>query len=144
MELNRLKAFGSAYAEAWCSQNPGSVAAFYAEDGSLTVNGGPPAAGRLAIAEVARGFMSAFPDMQVAMDDVVIDAHGTAFHWTLTGTNAGPGGTGKRVRITGREVWQFDSQGLIKQSTGQFDGAEYERQLKFGVDDLSALVARRH
>jgi uncharacterized protein (TIGR02246 family) len=142
MDLNKLKAFGSAYAKAWCRQDPESVATFYAEDGSLTVNGGPPAAGRTAIADVARGFMSAFPDMEVTMDDVVTDSSGTAFHWTLTGTNAGPGGTGRRVRISGRELWQFDSGGLIAQSTGQFDSAEYERQLKFGVDDLSTLIAR--
>ena len=52
------------------------------------------------------------------------------FHWTLTGTNAGPGGTGRRVQISGYEVWRFDNQGLIAESKGHFDAAEYERQLK--------------
>jgi hypothetical protein len=33
--------FAKRYAEAWCSQNPQSVAAFFAENGSLTVNDGP-------------------------------------------------------------------------------------------------------
>jgi hypothetical protein len=56
-----------------------------------------------------------------------------AFHWTLTGTNTGPGGTRKRVRISGYELWQFDNAGLIENSKGHFDSAEYERQLNFGV-----------
>ncbi len=142
MDLDKLQAFGSAYANAWCSQKPESVAEFFAENGSLTVNAGPPAAGRQAIADIARGFMIAFPDMNVSLDDVVPDGDGAVFHWTLTGTNSGPAGTGRRVRISGRELWRFDSRGLIAHSTGQFDHAEYERQLQFGVDDLSALTAR--
>ncbi len=107
-DLTDLKALAKRYAEAWCSQNPESVAAFYAKNGSLSVNDGPPAVGRVAIAEVARGFMTTFPDMIVTMDEVSRDSDGTKFHWTLTGTNSGPGGTGKRVRISGYELWQFD------------------------------------
>jgi uncharacterized protein (TIGR02246 family) len=132
--LTDLKKFAKRYAEAWCSQNPDSVAAFYAENGSLTVNDGPPAVGRAAIAEEARGFMRTFPDMVVTMDDVTHDSDGTKFHWTLKGTNTGPGGTGKRVRISGYELWKIDNDGLIGESKGHFDSAEYERQLKHGID----------
>ena len=133
-DLAEITAFAKRYAEAWCSQNPGSVAAFYAENGSLSVNDGPPAVGRAAIAEIARGFMRTFPDMVVMMDEVSRDSDGTKFHWTLTGTNTGPGGTGKRVRISGYELWKIDNDGLIAESEGHFDSAEYERQLKDGVD----------
>ena len=77
--------------------------------------------------------MTTFPDMVVTMDKLVRDEGGTKFHWTLTGTNTGPGGTGKRVRIRGYELWQFDNAGLIAESKGHFDSAEYERQLKHGV-----------
>jgi predicted ester cyclase len=132
-DLTDLKAFAQRYAEAWCSQNPESVAAFHAENGSLSVNDGPPAVGRAAIAEEARGFMRTFPDMVVAMDDVTRDSDGTKFHWTLTGTNTGPGGTGKRVRISGHELWKTDNDGLIAESKGHFDATEYDRQLKEGV-----------
>ena len=132
--MSELNDFASRYAKAWCSQNPESVAAFFAENGSLSVNDGPPAVGRAAIAEVARGFMRTFPDMVVTMDDVSRDSDGTKFHWTLTGTNTGPGGTGKRVRISGYELWKIDNDGLIGESKGHFDSAEYERQLKHGVD----------
>ena len=130
----KVTAFAKRYTEAWCSQNPDSVAAFYAENGSLNVNDGRPAVGRAAIAEVAREFMRTFPDMVVTMNDVTQDSDGTKFHWTLTGTNTGPGGTGKRVRISGFELWKIDNDGLIAESKGHFDSAEYERQLKGGVD----------
>ena len=132
--MTELTTFAERYAEAWCSQNPESVAAFYAKNGSLSVNDGPPAVGRAAIAEVARGFMRTFPDMVVTMDDVSHLSEETKFHWTLTGTNTGPGGTGKRVRISGYEIWKIDDAGLIAESKGHFDSAEYERQLKRGVD----------
>ena len=133
-----LTAFAKRYAEAWCSQNPDRVAAFYAENGSLSVNGAPPAVGRAAIAEEARGFMTAFPDMVVTMDDLARDPEGTKFHWTLTGTNTGPGGTGKRVGISGYELWKIDKEGLIAESHGYFDSAEYERQLKEGRPTLAS------
>ena len=129
-----LEKFASRYAEAWCSQNPENVAAFFAVNGSLSVNDGPAAVGRAAIAEEARGFMTTFPDMIVTMDKVSRDPDGTKFHWTLIGTNTGPGGTGKRVRISGYELWKIDNEALIAESQGHFDGAEYERQLKLGVD----------
>jgi len=133
-DLAGLTKFATRYTEAWCSQNPVSVAGFFAENGSLSVNDGPPAVGRAAIAKEAQAFMTTFPDMVVTMDKLLHDEEGTKFHWTLTGTNTGPGGTGKRVRISGYELWQFDNDGLIGNSKGHFDSAEYERQLKLGVD----------
>ena len=129
-DLTKITTFAKRYAEAWCSQNPEGVAAFFAESGSLSVNDGPHAVGRAAIAEVARGFMRDLPDMIVTMDDVTHDSDGTKFHWTLTGTNTGPGGTGKRVRISGYELWKLDPDGLIGESKGHFDSADYERQLR--------------
>ena len=134
IKYTELNEFGNRYAKAWCSQAPESVAAFYSESGSLSVNDDAPAIGREAIAGVAQGFMTAFPDMEVTMDDIVPQSLSTVFHWTLTGTNTGPGGTGQRVRISGYEVWQIDTDGLIAESEGHFDGVEYERQLQHGVD----------
>jgi predicted ester cyclase len=126
---NRLKEFAKRYAKAWCSQNPDSVAAFFAERGSISINNGPTAVGRAAIAKEAQAFMTTFPDMIVTFDKLEPRPDVTAFHWTLAGTNTGPGGMGKRVRISGYELWQFDNDGLIAKSTGHFDSAEYERQL---------------
>ena len=129
MTSDELTKFATRYAKAWCSQNPESVAAFYAENGSLSVNNGPLAVGRAAIAKEAQTFMTTFPDMVVTFDKLGPRGDATAFHWTLTGTNTGPGGTGKRVRISGYELWKIDNNGFIAESKGHFDSAEYERQL---------------
>src|SRR6266545_2537019 len=89
-----LTEFAQRYANAWCSQNPEKVAAFFAERGSISINNGPPAVGRAAIAKVAQAFMTTFPDMIV----------------------------------------KIDNDGLVAESKGHFDAAEYEHQLKHGVD----------
>jgi predicted ester cyclase len=128
----QLTELAQRYARAWCSHVPEDVARFYADDGSLAVNDDPPAVGRSAITQVAHDFMSAFPDLTVTMDQMVSTPEGVRFHWTLAGTNNGPGGTGNRVRISGYELWQLDCDGLISQSKGHFDSADYERQLKCG------------
>jgi predicted ester cyclase len=138
---NRLTEFAKRYAQAWCSQNPESVTAFFAERGSISINNGPPAVGRTAIAKEAQAFMRTFPDMTVTFDklersmsDGGRSSCDAVFHWTLTGTNAAPCGSGKRVRISGYELWKIANDGLIRESKGHFDSAEYERQLKHGVD----------
>ena len=71
-ELANLSDFARRYTAAWCSQDAASVAAFFAPNGSLRVNDGIPAVGRRAIAEVAQGFMTDFPDMKVLMDNVIV------------------------------------------------------------------------
>jgi steroid delta-isomerase-like uncharacterized protein len=129
-DLTDLKEFAKRYANAWCSQDPEKVAAFFAENGSISINNGRPAVGRAAVAKEAQSFMTTFPDMVVTMDKLLRDEEGTTFHWTLTGTNTEPGGTGKRVRISGYELWKIDNDGLIAESKGHFDAAYYERQLR--------------
>jgi hypothetical protein len=124
------KAFAERYAVAWCSGEPVLVAAFFADEGSLSINGGEPAVGREAIAAVARGFMEAFPDLVVTFDGLEERDGRLLFHWTLTGTQTGPGGTGNAVRISGHESWRLDAEGLIAESLGQYDEAEYRRQLE--------------
>jgi predicted ester cyclase len=129
----KLTEFAKRYAQAWCSQKPEAVAAFFAENGSLSVNDGPPAVGRAAIAEVARRFMRDLPDIIVTMNDLKIGGRSSCeatFHWTFTGTNTGSGDTGNRVRISGYELWKISDDGLIAESKGHFDAAEYERQLE--------------
>jgi hypothetical protein len=132
-DLIDLKDLATRYTAAWCSQNPESVAAFYSHQGSLRVNDDPPAAGRNAITQVARSFMTAFPDLCVVFDDLRLQADQPEYHWTLSGSNTGPGGTGHRVRISGFERWRIGSDGLIASSQGHFDAAEYRRQLEQGV-----------
>jgi uncharacterized protein (TIGR02246 family) len=133
-EPDELRDFAQRYTEAWCSGDPARVAEHYAANGSLTINGGTASRGRAAITEAARSFMDAFPDMRVLMDDVRLGDTGSEYHWTLVGTNTGPGGKGNRVRISGHEVWTLDEDGLIAESQGHYDQAEYERQIERGVE----------
>lgn len=132
--MNRLRDFAARYTAAWCSQDAASVAAFFSPSGSLTINGGAPSIGRSAISEAAQGFMTAFPDLKVYMDDLVETQGRVTYKWTLDGTNAGPGGTGKRVRISGFEIWRIGDDGLVAESLGNYDTAEYQRQVEYGVD----------
>ena len=103
MDLEKLNQFASRYTAAWCGQHAGSVASFFEEQGSLKINDGSPAVGRAAITNSAQSFMTAFPDIVVKMDRLVVKEAKTEYHWTLTGTNTGPGGTGKFVKIRGFE-----------------------------------------
>ena len=103
----QLRDFAARYTAAWCSQDPASVAGFYSPSGLLTVNNGVPAVGRNAITEVARSFMTAFPDMRVVMDELLVHGDRIKYRWTLSGTSTGPGGAGHQVRISGFELWQI-------------------------------------
>ena len=127
--MHDLHDFATRYTAAWCSQNAASVAAFFSPQGSLTINSGTPAVGRPAITAAAQSFMTAFPDLEIRMERIVQRGDHAEYHWTLIGTNTGPGGTGNRVRISGFESWRFGSDGLIAESQGQFDSADYMRQL---------------
>jgi uncharacterized protein (TIGR02246 family) len=115
---DHLHDFARRYTEAWCSQDPARVAEHYAPEGSLTINGGTPSVGRAAITEAAQSFMTAFPDMRVIMDELVIRDEAAEYRWTLVGTNTGSGGRGKRVRIGGFEQWTVGDDGRITASLG--------------------------
>jgi len=127
--MDELLEFARRYTAAWCSGDPARVAEHYAPDGSLTINGGSPSIGRDAITEAARGFMDGFPDLRVELDELKTDGESPEYRWTLTGTNTGPGGTGRAVRISGFEQWTMRRDNLIAASLGSYDAADWERQV---------------
>jgi ketosteroid isomerase-like protein len=127
-----LNDFATRYAAAWSSRNPANVAAFYSDRGTLTVNEGMPSVGRAAITATARTFMTAFPDMVVRLERVEVENGLVVFHWIWTGTNSGPGGTDRYVRIRGLEEWTMDDDGFILDSKGHYDEVDYQRQLRGG------------
>ena len=133
MDARELRDLGDRYTAAWNRHDAAGVASFHNETSSLTVNDGEPAVGREAIAAVAQGFMTAFPDMVLEMDSLRTAEGAIEYHWTFSGTNTGPGGTGKAVRFSGYEEWTMGEDGLIARSLGNFDAAEYNRQLESGV-----------
>jgi predicted ester cyclase len=126
---DQVRELARRYTEAWCSHDPARVASYYEPGGTIAINGGEPAE----ITEVARSFISAFPDIQVFMDDLVFKGATVEYRWTFTGTNTGSGGTGQSVRINGFEEWTIGDDGLIASSQGHYDQAEYGRQLEHGI-----------
>lgn len=129
MTNSDLNNFATRYASAWSGKDPVRFAAFYDENGALIVNGAA-SVGRAAITATARAYMAAFPDMVVRLDSLSQEQGQPVFHWTWTGTNTGPGGTGKPVNLRGYERWTIGPNGLIAKSDGHFDNDEYQRQLK--------------
>ncbi len=81
-----VREFARSYTEAWCSHDHAKVAAHYVPGGTIAINDGEPTE----IAEVARSFIEAFPDIEVFMDDVVFEDDTVEYRWTFTGTNSGP------------------------------------------------------
>lgn len=118
------------YPAAWSSQSPEGVAAFYAPDGKIAINGGDELAGRAAIAEMAAGFYAEFPDLIVHLDDVRAAGNQAIFTWTLQGTHSA---TGNKVKVPGWEEWTLSDDCLVAASLGRFDAAEYDRQVAEGI-----------
>jgi hypothetical protein len=103
--VSQLREFSERYTEAaWRSQDAARVASCYSGNGSLTVN----------------------------RDELVSDGEQTVYRWTLVGTNTGPGGAGlgKDQRSGSLEDGSED---LIAESTGRYEQAKYDRQLKDAV-----------
>jgi steroid delta-isomerase-like uncharacterized protein len=134
MDSEELREFASQYTAAWSSRDAAQVASFFTEGGSLKINEGDPSVGREAIAAAAQEFMTAFPDMLLEMDSLRVEGGSVEYHWTFRGTNTGPGGSGKAVRFSGHEEWTIGADGLVADSKGYFDEADYRRQLDPGVE----------
>lgn len=137
MDAGEARAFAERYTGAWCSGDPALVARRYAPDGSLTINEGTPSIGSEEITAAAKAFMDAFPDLTVVFDGLRDGPNGWAYRWTLDGTHAE---TGNHVRVSGHKLWQL-GYGVIQSSRGQYDQAEYDRQVSAAGSD--ARYARR-
>ena len=135
LDMVVLTEFATRYAAAWSSQDPVAFALFYAENGSFRINDGEPSIGRDAIEETARSFMISFPDMVVRLVEIRQTNDRVEFHWHWTGTNTGPGGTGNAVNLKGYEQWRLAEDGVILESRGNMDDAEYQRQLNAESED---------
>jgi nuclear transport factor 2 (NTF2) superfamily protein len=126
-DRKQVEQLARSYTAAWCSRDSARVAAHYVPGGTIAINGGDAAG----IAEVAEGFIAAFPDIEVFMDDLVLREDGIVeYRWTFTGTSAE---TGQSVRVPGFEEWTIARDGLIAESQGHYDQAEYDRQLRHGI-----------
>jgi len=132
-DLNSLREFAKSHAAAWSGQNAARAAAHYSPRGSRSANGSAPSVGRGAIEVAVQQFMTAFPDLRVTLDDILIVGDGVDVHWTLTGVYSGPGGTGQRVCVKGFDEWRMGDDALIAESRVNFDSADFQRQMAKGA-----------
>lgn len=117
-------ALATAYTAAWNNGQPEAVAAFFAPDGTITINGGTPWQGRAGVAAMAAGFFADIPDLALHCDGVRTAGAHVVYLWTFTGTHIG----GRPVCVTGWEEWQLEPDGMIRCSLGWFDADDYARQ----------------
>src|SRR5438552_15624038 len=96
LDQDRAHDFGRTYTEAWCSHDPAGVADHYTPGGTIAINGGDPTE----IAEVGRWVLSAFPDIQAVMVDLLFKEDAGELHCTLTATNQPRDGAAHRGRPT--------------------------------------------
>jgi len=133
IDLNSLRAFAENYASAWSSQNAAAVAALYSPHGSRSANGAEPYVGRSGIEVAVQQFMTAFPDLKITLDDILIVGDGAELHWTLSGVNSGPGGTRQHISLKGFEEWRMGQDALIAESSAHFSIADLQRQIAKGT-----------
>ena len=114
------------YAIAWSSGDPDAVAEFYAPDGQITINNGDALQGHPAISEMAKGFYSEFPDLEVRCDMMRWAGSHAIFVWTLEGHHSE---TGNRVVTRGWEEWELSADNKVQSSLGWFDAEDYQRQI---------------
>ena len=84
-------------------------------------------------------FRSAFPDIHVALDEIIAEGDRVAARWTATGTHQGDGlgfpATGRKVRFTGMAFLQVEGNHFVS-GWNSFDQLGMLQQL--GVVNLPA------
>jgi steroid delta-isomerase-like uncharacterized protein len=121
-------------AAAWNAHDPDGVAACYAEDAELLDVGLPePVRGREAIRESVAGYLAAFSDFHVEVDEAIVSGNRAAQEWTVTGTNDGElmglPPTGKRATTHGCGVLEVGDDGLVRRAANYWNAAELMQQL---------------
>ncbi|WP_372572789.1 SgcJ/EcaC family oxidoreductase [Ruegeria jejuensis] len=124
---DKLQNLARNYALAWSSGNPDYVASFFAPGGQITIYRGAPLVGQAAVAEVAKGFFTEFPDLDMTCDTMRKAGDHALFAWTLQGTHAE---TGNQVTIRGWEEWEMDAELRIRSAHVWFDPDDHQRQIE--------------
>ena len=69
----------------------------------------------------AKGWRSAFPDLNVTIDLIVAERDFVAVRWTARGTNTGAGNgipaTGKKVQVSGTAIFRFEEGKIAEEWT---------------------------
>ena len=95
-------------------------------DGQIVINHGEPRVGSDAIAAMAEGFYTEFPDLVVHCALAPLAGHQGVFVLMREVHHAE---TDRYVRIGGWEEWELNGDRKVVQSRGWFDANEYDRQV---------------
>jgi steroid delta-isomerase-like uncharacterized protein len=127
------------FEEVWNKKNAAAIDQLAAPDvvcHGLAGPGGQPLRGSAGFRAFYEPFRTAFPDVRVTVEDVIVEGDKSAIRFTATGTHTGYGPsaglapTGRRIQATGlclvrwqdgriAEVWnEFDAAGMMAQLTG--------------------------
>ena len=78
-------------------------------------------------------FRQAFPDLKIAVEQMVADDDNVAIAYTITGTQDGPfqgiPATGKKVKARGVQIAKFNSDGKVTERWGSSDEAGIMQQI---------------
>ncbi len=127
MAISRSQAIelADAYTAAWNTGSPDAVAAFFAVDGRIEINGGEAWIGRAGVAQMAAGFFADVPDLALVCNGVRCAGDHVVYLWTFTGAHST---TKNRLSIAGWEEWDIDRNFKVTMSRGWFDAEDYARQ----------------
>ncbi|MGI9483631.1 MAG: DUF1348 family protein [Hyphomicrobiales bacterium] len=114
------------HCRAWTSLSPEAVAERYSATTSFAMNRGEPMITRSEIAQMARGFMADFPDLQLTCENVLVADHHMIYAWKFEGHH---NETGNFVSFSGWEEWDLDEDLNVKKSLGWYDVDDYNRQV---------------
>jgi steroid delta-isomerase-like uncharacterized protein len=93
---------------AWTAKDAHALAALHAEHGTVASPTGGALEGRQEIERIYQVWLSAFPDIQVKVEDLIIDGNRAVELSHLTGTHAGEffgvSPTGRRVAVATASV----------------------------------------
>lgn len=123
---------------AWNSHDLDRTAALYAPDYfGEDISEPRPQQGRQAMIEGMARLLQAFPDLQVAMDEFVVEGNRIVLFWTMQGTHRGRmmkiPATGRPVAVRGVSLLEVHD-GLIVRSVRLWDVAGLLRKLRLLPD----------
>jgi len=126
------------------SRDPGTIRSFFAED--FVSHNNPPGfpAGAEGVEQFFAMFRDAFPDAEVAVDQVVAEGDWVAVATTLTGTHRGElmgmAPTGNRVSVTGIDMVRIDDERIVEHR-GLTDTVGLMRQLSTAAEGSNRQVS---
>ena len=103
-----------------------------------------PLQGRAALLDAARAYMTAFPDLRIAVGSYTIDGPRIVQEWTSTGTHQGElmglAATGRWIENYGALVTTSDDAGLVIEGAVYWNPLAMFRQLGLEPPVLAAVL----